>query len=126
MKMILVVAAGGAFGAVARYLTMIQVGHLFGTGFPYGTIAVNVIGSFIMGTLVEALALYIEMSQEMRAMLVVGVLGSFTTFSTFSLDTVLLVERGAWAGAAFYIAVSVALSIGAFVAGLYVLRVFAP
>ncbi len=59
-------------------------------------------------------------------MLAVGVLGSFTTFSTFSMDTILLAERGSWAGAALYVAVSVILSIVAFVAGLYLLRAFAP
>lgn len=123
MKLILAVAAGGALGAVGRYLVMIQVGHWLGSGFPFATLVVNVIGSFGLGLLVEASALAWSPAPELRALLVVGVLGAFTTFSTFSMDVGLLVERGALALAAAYILASVALSIAGFFAGLYLVRV---
>ena len=120
--MLLAVAAGGALGAVGRYLVISAVGQAFGTGFPLGTIVVNVVGSFVLGALTEAMALAWSPSPELRAMIVVGVLGAFTTFSTFSLDVVLLYERGALGQAALYIGVSVVLSIGAFFLGLALLR----
>ncbi|MDJ0935815.1 MAG: fluoride efflux transporter CrcB [Kiloniellales bacterium] len=120
--MLLAVAAGGAVGAVGRYLVVSAVGHIFGTGFPLGTIVVNVVGSFVLGALIEALALVWSPSPELRAMVVVGVLGAFTTFSTFSMDVVLLYERGALGQVALYIGASVILSIGAFFLGLSLLR----
>ncbi len=122
VKMLLAVAAGGAVGAVGRYLVVSAVGHIFGTSFPLGTIVVNVVGSFVLGALIEALALAWSPPPELRAMLVVGVLGAFTTFSTFSMDVVLLYERGALGQAALYIAASVILSIAAFFLGLHLLR----
>ncbi len=122
VKMLLAVAAGGAVGAVGRYLVVSAVGHIFGTGFPLGTIVVNVVGSFVLGALIEALALVWSPSPELRAMVVVGVLGAFTTFSTFSMDVVLLYERGALGQVALYIGASVILSIGAFFLGLSLLR----
>jgi len=121
-KMLLFVAMGGAFGAVARYVTMSLAGQLFGHGFPYGTIAVNVIGSFVLGGLVETLALIWSPSEAVRAMLVVGVLGSFTTFSTFSLDVHTLAVRGSYLALGGYVTVSVLLSVAAFTAGLMLFR----
>ena len=123
MSALLAVAAGGAVGAVARYLVMIQVGHLLGAGFPYATLAVNVIGSFILGSLVEALALVWTVGSDLRAFIVVGVLGSFTTFSTFSLDVISLIERGQIGAAGLYIVASVVLTVAGFVAGMMLLRV---
>ena len=122
MNMLLAVAIGGAFGAVGRYLVMSQLGHWLGTGFPYGTLAVNVIGSFIMGCLVEIMALVWSAPQEIRALLVVGFLGSFTTFSTFSLDVYVLYERGHMQALALYMAGSVVLSVAGLVAGLRGMR----
>ncbi len=122
VKILLAVAAGGALGAVGRYLVISAVGQVFGTAFPLGTIVVNVVGSFVLGALTEALALAWSPSPELRAMIVVGILGAFTTFSTFSLDVALLYERGALGQAALYIGVSVVLSIGAFFLGLALLR----
>ena len=122
VKMLLAVAAGGAAGAVGRYLVMSGVGHLFGSGFPLGTIVVNVLGSFALGVLVELSALAWSPAPELRALLVVGVLGAFTTFSTFSMDAVLLFERGNLGLAALYIVSSVVLSIAAFFAALLLLR----
>jgi CrcB protein len=122
VKIILSVAAGGAIGAVARYLVMSATGALMGSSFPWSTLAVNVIGSFILGALVEAMALTWSVGLEFRAFLVVGVLGAFTTFSTFSLDVVVLYERGEFGAIAAYMIVSVILSVGALFAGLALVR----
>lgn len=119
------VAAGGALGAVGRFLVVSMVGHWahsYGTSFPFGTIVVNVIGSFLLGALVELSALAWSPSPEIRAMLVIGVLGAFTTFSTFSLDTVTLMTRGAWVQVALYVGLSVALSIVALYMGMQTIK----
>jgi CrcB protein len=120
--MMLFVAAGGALGAVARYLAVTGVGAVVGMGFPYGTMVVNILGSFILGALVETLALTWSPSQEVRALLVVGILGAFTTFSTFSLDVILQLERGHLTGAAVYILSSVTFSVLGLFAGLRLMR----
>jgi CrcB protein len=122
MPTLIAVAAGGAFGAALRYLFAAQIGRLLGPGFPWGILATNILGSFVMGVLVEGLALKWNLSPEMRAFLTVGVLGGFTTFSSFSLDTVLLWQRGEVIAAAVYVAASVCLSIAALVAGLLLVR----
>jgi CrcB protein len=122
MKMLLAVALGGAVGAVLRYKTVGWVAHLMGHGFPWGTLVVNVVGSFAMGALIELGALKLNLSGEMRAFLAVGLLGAFTTFSTFSLDVATLWERGAVMATGAYIAASVALSILALFAGLAFVR----
>lgn len=119
---ILAVAVGGAAGSVGRYVVMSAVGHWLGSGFPWGTLLVNVLGSFIMGVLVELSALAWSPSPEIRALLVVGVLGGFTTFSTFSLDVGYLIERHQTAVAAVYAVASVALSVGALFLGLALMR----
>ena len=118
---LLAVAFGGAIGSVARYLV---AGALqpAGAQFNWGILWVNVLGGFVMGLIVEASALKLNLSPEMRAFLTVGILGGFTTFSTFSLDSVLLLQRGAYAAAAGYIGGSVILSILALFVGLYVVR----
>ena len=116
------VALGGALGAVGRYLAVAAIAALAGGAFPYGTLAVNVAGCFVLGLLTEAMAAAWPASQEARAFLVAGLLGAFTTFSAFSLDTVDLVERGHLAAAAAYVLASVALSILALAAGLKAMR----
>jgi fluoride exporter len=119
----LYVAIGGAGGAVSRYLVMSTLGRWLGGAFPYGTLAVNVLGSFAMGALVALLARYLPpMQAEIRAVLVVGFLGAFTTFSAFSLDVVTLYERGQWGAAMMYICVSVVVCVAALMAGLYLFR----
>ena len=120
--MLLFVALGGALGAVGRYLTVAGVGAVTGLAFPFGTLVVNVVGSFILGALVESAALAWSPSQELRAMLVVGVLGAYTTFSTFSLDVVLQLERGNFGGAAIYILSSVTLCVLALYGGMRLMR----
>jgi len=122
MKQLLMVAAGGAAGAAARYLVYVLAGQFLGTGFPFGTLIVNIVGSFIMGVLVEGMALAWTIGEQMRLFLAVGVLGAFTTFSTFSLDVGLLYERGRIALIALYVSVSVIGSIGALFLGMYLIR----
>ncbi|MEO5337801.1 MAG: fluoride efflux transporter CrcB [Magnetospirillum sp. WYHS-4] len=121
-RILTAVAAGGALGSVARYLVMVLMGAWLGGGFPFGTLAVNLLGGFLLGGLIELMALSWSATQETRAFLVVGVLGGFTTFSTFSMDIFVLVERGDGLGAALYVAASVGLGLAAFFAGLAVVR----
>ena len=121
-QVIAAVALGGAIGAVSRYLAVGQVAHWLDHDFPYGTLTVNVLGSFLMGVIVELSALVWSPSPELRAFLTVGFLGAFTTFSTFSLETVLLYERGNLLLCGLYVVTSVVLSVGAFFAAIYLLR----
>lgn len=118
------VAAGGAIGAVLRHSVNILSFKLFGDGFPWGTLIVNVTGSFVMGLLIVWLAHVWQPSHEIRALLVTGLLGSFTTFSTFSLDAATLWERQALLPLAGYMTSSVALSIGALFLAMYLARGF--
>ncbi len=114
------VALGGAVGASARYLTGVAAIRVMGPGFPWGTLTVNVVGSFVMGAVVVLLA---HLSATRFApLLMTGVLGGFTTFSAFSLDAVTLWERGAVTQAAVYTGASVVLSLTALVAGLALAR----
>ncbi|MBF0356274.1 MAG: fluoride efflux transporter CrcB [Alphaproteobacteria bacterium] len=121
-QMILVVAFGGALGSVARYLGMIGIGVWLGQNFPWGTLIVNVLGSAMMGLLIEGSALRWNIGPELRAFLTVGILGGFTTFSTFSMDVALLVERNEFASAGLYILVSVLASVGALFATMYLVK----
>ncbi|RWX78340.1 fluoride efflux transporter CrcB [Neorhizobium lilium] len=115
---ILLVAIGGAFGSVLRYLAGVLTLRWFGPAFPWGTLAVNVVGSFAIGLLTEMIARKFNASTELRVLLVAGILGGFTTFSSFSLDTMVLLERGAGAATAAYVLGSLGLSFIAIVAGL--------
>lgn len=122
MKMLLSIALGGALGALLRHFTAGRVMHFFGGNFPSGTMVVNILGSFIMGLLIVLLATRFELSQEWRGFLVVGVLGGFTTFSAFSLETVVLIERGALMQTALYVGGSVIISITALFVGMWLGR----
>ena len=122
MPMVLWVALGGALGSAARYGVNVTCGRLCGAAFPWATLSVNVLGSFIMGVLVGAMALRFDVSPEIRAFLTTGILGGFTTFSAFSLDFALLVERGEAGFAALYAAASLGLSLAAIFAGLWLAR----
>ncbi len=119
MGNLLLVAVGGAFGASARHLVAVASARAFGTGFPVGTLAINVVGCFLMGILVEALALRAEGSNGLRLLIATGFLGGFTTFSAFSLDFMVLWERGEAIVALAYVAASVLLSLAAVAAGLW-------
>lgn len=125
MKMVFYVAIGGAFGSVARYLTAQWFGRLFGTGFPWATLTVNIVGSFVMGLLVGLMAHAWSPPAEVRAFLTVGILGGFTTFSTFSLDVAVMLERGDIGVAAAYVLSSLIIGIGGLFAGLYLVRMVA-
>lgn len=114
------VALGGAVGASARYLTGMAALRLMGPGFPWGTLVVNVVGSFAMGVLVVVLAHLGGM--RFAPLLMTGLLGGFTTFSAFSLDAVTLYERGQVAMAGGYVAASVIASVLALVLGLWAAR----
>ena len=122
MNLILSIAAGGAVGAVLRHFAGVLALALAGAGFPWGTLAVNIGGSFIMGLLVALFAHIGNPPQELRGFLTVGMLGALTTFSTFSLDVATLWERGEFATTGIYVAASVCLSIIALFAGLYLVR----
>ncbi len=125
MKLLLLASAGGAIGAGARYLVSVGVGRWLGpaaVAFPWATMLVNVVGCFLMGVLIEALALRFSGSQEVRVFLATGVLGGFTTFSAFALDVSVLMGRKQELAAGLYVAASVALSILALYAGLWLAR----
>jgi fluoride exporter len=125
MPTFLWVALGGAIGSVARYGMNVWSGRLLGSEFPWHTFIVNVLGCFAMGALVELMALKLNVSNETRAFLTTGILGGFTTFSAFSLDFAVLVERKSYGAAAAYGAGSVALSLIAVFAGLSLVRTLA-
>jgi CrcB protein len=120
--MIAAVAVGGGLGAVCRYLLAGWVGHLVGTGFPWGIMIVNILGSMVMGVLTEAFALAWSAGPQMRAFLTVGILGGFTTFSSFSLDAVLLFNKGEYVAGLAYVLGSVVLSIIGLAGGLAAVR----
>lgn len=122
---LLLVALGGGLGASARYLTNLAALRLAGPNFPWGTFAVNVIGSFAMGLLIAALARRTGTSAEMRSFLATGFLGGFTTFSAFSLDFAVMWERGDHWHGAVYLTASVMISIMALFAGLFLVRAVA-
>lgn len=122
MYHLILVCAGGAIGAGLRHLTNIAAARALGAVFPWGTLTVNIIGSFAMGLFIEILARKLNASQEVRLFVATGVLGGFTTFSAFSLDVAVLWERGAAGPAAAYVSVSVVVSILALFAGLWLAR----
>jgi CrcB protein len=125
MKTILAIGLGGGIGSIARYLTMIGCGRLCGTSFPWGTLAVNVLGSFVMGVLAEIFRRHVLRDPVLAALLTTGFLGGYTTFSTFSLDVAVLFERGEAIAAGGYIVASVVLSLMAIGGGLALTRALA-
>ena len=114
------VALGGAMGASLRYLTGLGVVRLLGHGFPLAIITVNILGSFLMGVFVVYAAK--RGMTHLSPLVVTGLLGGFTTFSAFSLETVTLFERGQFGAAAAYVLISVIGSVGALVLGLWIAR----
>jgi CrcB protein len=106
------VFVGGGTGAVMRYLLGIQAAKLWGVNFPYGTLIINILGSFLIGVIASYFALYsTESNQSLRLFLIVGILGGFTTFSSFSLETLMLLQRGEFWLAIGYILLSVLISL---------------
>jgi fluoride exporter len=116
------IATGGAIGAIGRYGVVSLASTLLGHGFPYGTLIVNIAGSFILGAIIEISALVWSPSPEVRAMIVIGILGSFTTFSAFSLEVVSMLTRGENAPAMLYVTASIVAGIGALWAGMAILK----
>jgi CrcB protein len=121
----LVVFLGAGIGGAMRHGVNVAAAALFGPGFPFGTLCVNIAGSLVMGLLAEWFALKFDPGQHWRLFLTTGILGGFTTFSAFSLDTALLYERGEPGLAALYVILSVLLSVGGLFAGLWLVRAMA-
>jgi len=119
-----IVFLGGGIGAALRHGINILAARTLGTGFPHGTLIINVTGSVIMGLVAAWFAFKGDASQHWRLFLTTGILGGYTTFSAFSLDAALLYERGEIGSAALYVLGSVILSIGGLFAGLYLVRHF--
>lgn len=119
---VICVGLGGMVGAISRYFSMAGIQHLFGNHFPYATLSVNVIGSFILGIITASSLMHHTMHHELRLFFIIGLLGSFTTFSTFSLDAFSLYERGEWFSMALYIGASLCLSILALMLGMALMR----
>ena len=118
----LIVFIGAGIGGALRHGVNVGAAKLFGYGFPFGTFIVNVLGSFLMGLLAGYFAYRAGVPQHMRLFLTTGILGGFTTFSAFSLDAALLVERHSFGLAAGYVAGSVAAGVAALFLGLAVFR----
>jgi len=122
MTQLLAIAAGGSVGAVMRFIVSTGIYSWLGRGFPYGTLVVNVIGSLLMGLLYELFLQRLSVSPEVRAVLLVGFLGAFTTFSTFSIETINLIEQGYLVKAIVNVLASVILCVLAAWVGLQIAR----
>ncbi len=123
MSQILAIAAGGAFGAISRYGASNAVYSLLGRSFPYGTLFVNVAGSLLMGFLFVMMTERMNLPTEYRSIILIGFLGSFTTFSTFSMETMALLEQAAYIKALLNIAASVTLCLLATWIGITLARI---
>lgn len=121
MNGFLVVFLGGGVGAAARHVVNLLAAQ-GSAKFPWGTLAVNVLGSLLIGVLAEWFALRAQLPQPLRLFLITGVLGGFTTFSAFSLEVGLLIERGQMAAAAGYVLASIIGAVGAMFVGMYLVR----
>ncbi len=125
MRHVFLVAIGGGLGAALRHLANMGALRLFGPNFPWGTMGINIAGSLAMGIFIELLARRYGGSNELRLFVATGILGGFTTFSAFSLDFSVLLERSAMGQALFYALASVILSILALFIGLWLVRMIA-
>ena len=121
---VIFIAVGGAVGALGRYAVVTASAGTWGASH-YGTLLVNIVGSLLMGLIVEGISLGADVSEGVRLALVVGLLGAFTTFSAFSLDVFNLYDDGRLIAAAVYASASVALSVGALFAGIALARALA-
>jgi len=114
----MLVGLGGFFGAIARYAVSSWIIGLTGRGFPWGTLVINVVGCALIGFGVGWAGRHFEFSEDLRALLLVGVLGAFTTFSAFGIETVQLIRAEQWGQAAAYVGLSVSVGILAVIGGL--------
>lgn len=117
-----IVFLGAGLGGAARHGTNLLAARLFGTGFPFGTLAANLIGSFLMAVIMEFFALRSDLALNARLFLTTGVLGGYTTFSTFTLDAMLRIEQGDWLIASAYVVLSVLGALVAFLVGMILIR----
>jgi fluoride exporter len=124
MNMMFAVAAGGAIGATGRFLMGRLMLTVMGPGFPWGTLSVNILGSFLLGFIVNLMATRYSLSHIWQGFLVIGVLGGFTTFSAFSLEVALMLQKNEIGAAAFYAFGSILIGVLALFAGLYAGRAF--
>lgn len=124
MNYLLSIMLGGAVGAALRYLTTTGMTQLLGRSFPYGTLSVNVLGSFLMGVLFIYFSQRTMLDTPLAKGLMVGVLGAFTTFSSFSLDNLQLLEQGQWLAFAINVLLNVVLCLAAVYLGVLVARAF--
>ena len=122
MITIIAIALGGALGAVFRYILGSQVSLIFGTNFPFSILIINVIGSFFMGMAIESFNLFSISNEPLQKFFTVGILGAFTTFSTFSLDAVDLILKNRFSDAFIYVFASVILAIGFLFLGIQFIR----
>ena len=122
MITIIAIALGGALGAVLRYLLGNQISILFGSNFPFSILIINVIGSFFMGMAIESFSLFSVSNEPMQKFLTGGVLGAFTTFSTFSLDALDLIMKNRVSDAFLYVSASVLLAIGFLFLGIQFIK----
>lgn len=125
MQILLAVAAGSATGGVARYLVSGALQSRTPGAFPIGTLLVNILGSFILGLVARYAAMNPSFSPEVRVLLGAGFCGGFTTFSTFSVETLELMQGGDYGRAAGYVAISIVVSIAAAALGMAVIRALA-
>jgi CrcB protein len=123
MNMILLVALGGAVGSIARYLMASRIQTATGWQFPLGTVLVNILGCFLIGILYVLLVARPDPKHELRALLITGVMGGFTTFSSFSLETVTMATNGNYTGASLNVVISVAACLVGTVLGIALARI---
>ena len=119
----LAIAFGGALGAVSRYWLTVSIERFNGTGFPLGTFMANLLGSFLIGLLYILFAEKLSVADQWRPVIITGFLGAMTTFSTFSLDALLLFQQGHYNTALFYVLSSVMICIFAAYVGMQIARI---
>ncbi len=116
------VAIGAAVGANLRYLISTWAAQRFGSGFPYGTLLINVTGCLVIGVVLTLAATKFTLSEPLRLLIVTGILGGYTTFSSFGYETFAMIGGGNWVGAAIYLAGSLSLGLGAVFLGSVLVR----
>ena len=122
MRVVLFIALGGAIGAIGRYGMKAAVSQIFGVSYTFGTVIINVLGSFIFGALIEGSSYWGGLKKELRLFLILALLASFTTFSAFSMDVGMLINRNELFFAGIYIIASTIFSIAAYLTAMTLFR----